>query len=62
MKTQMEREEQNIEDRYDRGEISTEQYNIEMEELLREYRAVAEERAQKAYDAEMESWEFSSRW
>jgi len=56
MDRQMEREEQDIEARYEAGEISLKECQRELNELYRDYRAAAEERAQEAYDAEMERW------
>lgn len=54
--SQMEREEQDICDRHNNGEISLSEYNREMQSLQREYRAMAEEAAQDAYDNEMNNW------
>ena len=56
MNTQLEREEQDLDERYERGEISSEEYNRELKEMYRDYRAAAEERAQDAYQAELERW------
>jgi len=52
----MEREEQDIEDRYEAGEISGKEYQRELNELYRDYRAEAEERAQEAYQDELDRW------
>lgn len=54
--SQMEREEQDIGDRYNSGEISLSEYNSEMQSLQREYRAFAQEAAQEAYDNEFDNW------
>jgi hypothetical protein len=54
--SQMEREEQDLCDRVNSGEISTTEYNQEMRDLQREYRGMAEEAAQDAYDNEMNNW------
>ena len=52
----IEREEEELERRYNDGEITIKEYNRELQELYRDYRAYAEEAAQDAYDAEMERW------
>jgi len=53
---QLEREEQALQDQLDRGEITIAEYNREMRELQREYRAAAREAAQDAYDRELDRW------
>ena len=53
---QFDSEEQEIERQYNDGEMSLKEYNKEMRELQREYRAYAEEAAQEAHDREMERW------
>ena len=56
MRTQMEIEEELLEEQYANGEISDAEYRREMQELQRDYTAQAEESAQLAYDEEMERW------
>lgn len=51
---QFEKEENFLEEQLANGEISTQEFNVEMRELQRGYRAYAEEAAQEAYDREME--------
>lgn len=53
---QLEREEKRICDDFNRGVISREQYNEEMRDLEREYRAMAQEAAQQAYERELDNW------
>ena len=50
---QFDREEANIEDSYDRGEIDAKQRDHELRELGRDYRAYADEEARRAYDDRM---------
>ena len=52
----LEREEQYLEEQLANGEITVKEYNRELRELYRDYRAQAEESAQRAYDDEMERW------
>jgi hypothetical protein len=52
----MEREEQYVQDRFDNGEITQEQYNKEIREIYRDYQAEAEESAQDAYQRERDNW------
>ena len=54
--SQYEREEQDIQDRCARGEISSAEMRAELNELRRDYRAAAQEAAQGAYEQEMERW------
>lgn len=56
MYNKMEREEQDLCDQLNNGEISRSQFNNEMRELQREYRAMEEEACQEAYDKEAENW------
>lgn len=53
---QMEREEEDICERHSSGEIDLAQYNREMKELQRDYREMAENSAQEAYNDEMGRW------
>ena len=53
---QMEREEDILCEQLNRGEITLEEFNKEMRDMQREYRAMAEEAAQQAYDDEMGRW------
>lgn len=51
-----EREENDIQERYARGEMTNAEMWAEMRELQRDRRAAAHEAAQDAYDREMERW------
>jgi hypothetical protein len=51
-----EREEQLLEDDYNAGNLSLAEYNREMRELQRDYRAAAEESARDAYESELQRW------
>ena len=51
-----EREEQLIYDSYARGEISVQEYNAQLRELAREERGDAQERAERAYQNELNNW------
>ncbi len=42
--------------RYNDGDISLSEYNKEQQLLQREYRAMADEACQEAYDNEAENW------
>ena len=53
---QLDREEDALLDAYERGDIDRREYNESMRELQREYRWMAQEAAQEAYDREMERW------
>lgn len=55
-KTQLEREEDALEDVYNQGAISLSEYNKEMREIQSDYQFAAEQAAQEAYDAEMNRW------
>jgi hypothetical protein len=50
------REEMALQEQLERGEITIGEYNDEIRELQRDYQAMAEESAQRAYDDEMERW------
>ena len=50
------REEKNIQEQFDIGEIDIAEYNRLMRDLTADYRAEAEESAQRAYDEEMGRW------
>ena len=56
IETQVEREEQAIEESYERGEISRKEMEHELRELRRDYQAAAEEASRKAYEAEYARW------
>lgn len=56
MPTQYEREEDALVEALNEGRITQQEYNREMRELQRDYRAAAEESAQRAYDDEMARW------
>lgn len=51
-----EREERRLEEQYENGELSNKEFTKELNELFRDYRASAEEAAQRAYDDEVERW------
>lgn len=53
----LDREEELIARAYENGEITLEEYNHELQDIRREYRWMAEEAAQEAYDREMERWD-----
>jgi len=53
---QYEREEQYLEDQLAAGEITLKEFNREMRELQRDFRAAAEESAEQAYRDELERW------
>ena len=53
---QYEREEEALCDAYNAGELTLAQYNEQVRELQREYRAMAREAADEAYDREMDRW------
>lgn len=53
---QMEREEQRLCDLLNRGYITQAEFNKQMRDLQREYRAMAQDAAQEAYDREMDNW------
>jgi predicted RNA-binding protein associated with RNAse of E/G family len=54
--SQIEREEDHLVEQVNSGQITREQFNKEMRELQREYRAMAQENAERAYDDEMARW------
>jgi len=56
MLTQFEREEEAIEEAYRERRISLQERNAQMRELQRDYRAAAQESAERAYDDEMARW------
>lgn len=56
IESEMEMEEQDLCDQLNDGAISTSEYNRQMNNLHREYRSMAEESAQEAYDDEMRRW------
>ena len=56
MNTQREREEQDLADQVNSGEISEQEFRREMADLQRGYRVMAEEAAQEAYDDVMDRW------
>lgn len=51
-----EREEERIEQAFANGDLTPEEYREELRELQRDYRAAAEEAAERAYSDEMERW------
>ena len=56
VQTQLEREENNLEQMLANGEITKAEFNSELMELHRSYRGAAEEAALDAYEAEMANW------
>lgn len=56
MERQMAREEQEIYDAEERGEMTREQASKALRDLQRDYREAAREAAQEAYDREMDNW------
>ena len=56
MNSELEREEQYLEDQLANGEICMKEYNKEMREIHDSYRACAEEAAEDAYNDEMDRW------
>jgi len=54
--SQYDREEQDIIDRENRGEITRAQVTKEINELQREYQAAAHEAAREAYNRELDNW------
>ncbi|MCP4101725.1 MAG: hypothetical protein GY750_09915 [Lentisphaerae bacterium] len=56
MYSQIEKEEQYLEEQLANGEITNAEFNKEMRELQRDHRAAAEEAAQEAYDNVMGCW------
>ena len=53
---QYDREEQAICEAEERGEITREEAQKQLMELARDYRDAAHERAQQAYEQELERW------
>jgi hypothetical protein len=53
----LDREEELLAKAYENGELTLEEYNKELQDMRREYRWLAEEAAQEAYDNEMQRWE-----
>jgi hypothetical protein len=56
MNSQFEREEDLLCEQYNSGLISQAEYNNEMRELNRDYRAQAQMAAEEAYENEMQRW------
>ena len=56
MSSQFEREEDLLCEQYNSGQISQAEYNNEMRELNRDYRAQAQMAAEEAYENEMQRW------
>ncbi len=56
MSDPFEREEQDIQERYARGEITNAEMWAETQELQRAYRGATEEAAGQAYQDEMDRW------
>ena len=52
----LEGEEQAIEDSLNNGDISLSEYNAQLRELYQCARVEAQDRAQDAYDDEMDNW------
>jgi hypothetical protein len=56
IQSQYEREEDDIQRRYDAGEIGYAEMRTELRDLQRDYAGTARESAQNAYDDELEGW------
>jgi hypothetical protein len=54
--SQFDREEEHLVEQVNSGLISQAEFRAQMRELQRDYRAMAEESAQDAYNREMERW------
>lgn len=54
--SQLEREEMILDEQYEKGLISLNEYNAAWKELQEEYAAAAEEAAQEAYEEERARW------
>lgn len=54
--SQFDREENHLVEQFNSGLITRDEYNKQMRELQRDYRAAAQEAAQDAYDREMDRW------
>ena len=52
----IEREERRLEEDFEKGLISQEDFNTEMRELQRDYREAARESAWGAYEEELRNW------
>jgi hypothetical protein len=53
---QVDREEEQLSEMFNSGEIDLNQYKEEMKELHREYHAQAQEAAEEAYERELSNW------
>ena len=51
-----EREEEALEEAYNNGEITLKEFNRQVQELQRDYRAAAQGAAEEAYENEMGRW------
>lgn len=56
IESQYERDEQAIEDAYERGDITQRELQKELNELARDYQAAARESAERAYEDELQRW------
>ncbi len=56
IESQMQREEEELERQLEAGEISNQEFTKAMNELQRDYRDMARESAEQAYDQELERW------
>lgn len=56
MRTQIEMEEEALIEDYNNGYLTIDEYHRELHDLEADYRAAAEEAAQRAYDRELEGW------
>ena len=56
IESQMDREEEELERQLNDGEITNSEYTTAMNNLQREYREMARESAEQAYDQELERW------
>jgi phage tail tape-measure protein len=53
---QFEREEDALTEQLDRGEITPAEFNRQLRELQRDYRACAQEAAERAFQDELDRW------
>ena len=56
LESQLEREEQILEDELNSGAVDITEFNKQMKELQRDFRAIAQEEAQDAHDRVMDSY------
>lgn len=52
----LERQERELQEQFDAGKIDRSKFDLEMRDIHREYREMAREAAQNAYDDELDRW------